>query len=443
MPLTLIPTQQRMQMVRSLYRDMVTDADFFYVFFGRSTEWDDEGTPPSLTDTRNTLSAILRDMMAVKRIQPTDVCFMARRIDWVSGMVYARYDDDVVLDTLDFYVMTDDFNVYKCLNNNAGGQSTVKPTHTTLEPSEGADGYVWQYLYTVLESDQLKFLTEDYIPVRFYSTINRFNINGFIDSVDVDDVGTLYGEAPTVVITGDGTGATAVATVSFGAVVSVDVITQGSGYSFANIELVSNTGSGAVARAVLGRTDEADDNSLVAAYAESTDGAIQAIDIVNGGTNYVGANTSAAVVGDGTGATVTLTITDGVITAAELATAGTGYTYATVQITTSSGSGAELTAVVGPQGGHGSNLPEELLATTLGVVVEVTEDDNDFDAVAEFRQYGIVKNLKTTDGDLLQSDSAPVSEINTNSGIVLYAANTTVIERAPAQSETVRMLLNF
>ena len=59
---------------------------------------------------------------------------------------------------------------------------------------------------------------------------------GAVESIVITDGGSGYTSAPTVTVTGDGTGATATATISDGVVTSVTVDTPGSGYSTATVE---------------------------------------------------------------------------------------------------------------------------------------------------------------------------------------------------------------
>ena len=73
-----------------------------------------------------------------------------------------------------FYVITPQYRVYKCLNNNSGAISTVLPTSISTSastPAALADGYVWKYMYTLSTIDQEFFYTTNWIPVR-YITVN-------------------------------------------------------------------------------------------------------------------------------------------------------------------------------------------------------------------------------------------------------------------------------
>lgn len=68
------------------------------------------------------------------------------------------------------YVITDELNVYKCIDNNSGTTSTVKPSSTSTSgtfQAAGATGfYTWKYMYTVSETDLERFYTSNWIPVK-------------------------------------------------------------------------------------------------------------------------------------------------------------------------------------------------------------------------------------------------------------------------------------
>ena len=81
-----------------------------------------------------------------------------------------------------FYVVTDEYNVYKCLDNNNNAVSTYKPIGTTVDPVVMPDGYMWKYLYSIPIALRNKFLTDQYMPVvnalrsQFYSGGELVNI---------------------------------------------------------------------------------------------------------------------------------------------------------------------------------------------------------------------------------------------------------------------------
>jgi len=224
-----------------------------YLFIGRVTPWADDVNPPTpVDDFSQTEFDHWRDMISAKRVQAGDVAHVVPRYNWTSGTVYAQYDhEDANLFNEQFYVLTEDFNVYKCLWNASGAQSTVKPTGTATSPFTTGDNYKWQFMYTISAAETLKFVTPEWHPVKVDATVAAAATDGAIDVIEVTAGGSGY-NAPTVVIEGDGTGATATATVTGGVITGISIQNRGSGYSYANIVINDATGTGATARSVIG-----------------------------------------------------------------------------------------------------------------------------------------------------------------------------------------------
>ena len=142
-----------------------------YMSIGKSTEWSpndlysgadpttNESNIPDPLDTIQGGFQVWRNMIASKKIQPSDVSYVIPRVDWQAGTMYTQYSDlstTLFIDTANnpFYIITEDFNVYKCLFNNHNSVSSVKPESTTTNGVvETTDGYIWKYMYTVSSSD--------------------------------------------------------------------------------------------------------------------------------------------------------------------------------------------------------------------------------------------------------------------------------------------------
>ena len=101
-----------------------------------------------------------------------------------------------------FYVVTDEFNVYKCLDNNNGALSEFKPIGTTVDPVTFPDGYMWKFLYNIPIALRTKFLTDEYLPV-VTALRNQFYSNGNIQTIRIDQAGSDYTTA-TISVQGDG-----------------------------------------------------------------------------------------------------------------------------------------------------------------------------------------------------------------------------------------------
>lgn len=369
-------------------------SDFYYVFLGKTTPWLNDAVAPNITDTRETDADIKNNILAVKRIQPSDTALMIPRVNWETGTIYTSYLDNSAFQdsSLDFYVMNSSFRIYKCIFS-PGTASVVEPSHVTVGPFQVSDGYYWQLMYEVPVADRLKFLTEDYIPVKFYSTSTTFDHNGAIDDVLVLAGGAGYVSAPLALVLGDGVGAEIEAVVSpAGEIVDISIINAGYGYSYALVQFIGGGGTGATAEVILRSTDiPISINQDVASHAISTAGAINFIQVVSGGTNYT-TSTILNVVGDGVGAIASPIINSGAIVGVDIIDSGSGYTYANIEVF-GAGAGAQLRAVIEPQGGHGSNIPQELFATVVGITINIEDVLEDFFLDNDFRQVGLIKNI--------------------------------------------------
>lgn len=237
----------------------------YYAFIGRPQSWSNENSPDTLYDNnRSNYFDAWQDILALKRLNATDAVHAIPRYNWTSGLVYAGYDDavspanpiyDGVVGSLTartslyeskFYVLTDEFNIYKCLWNAGNVASTVKPTGTGNDPITTGDGYIWKYMGSISVPDATKFLNDDFIPVRNNNTANPSN-DGSVHTIKVKVGGSGYTSAP-LTITGDGTGLTATANISGGIITSITVNTKGSGYTWCNIS-VGGDGVGATVQA--------------------------------------------------------------------------------------------------------------------------------------------------------------------------------------------------
>ena len=226
-----------------------TSNTIMYLFIGKNTTFPNDNSPPTpVNSTANIEYTPWRDMYAAKRITTSDVTHAIDRYDWTSGTVYDQYDDqDTDLLEDDFYAMTDEYNVYKCLFNAGATASTTKPTGVSTSPFTTADGYIWKYMYTVTTAKALKFLTNDYISVQTLVSddgtdqwdVQTAAVDGGIHVIKVTAGGSGYATAPAVTITGDGTGATANSTITANVVTAVTITAAGTGYTRASVSFAS------------------------------------------------------------------------------------------------------------------------------------------------------------------------------------------------------------
>ena len=146
--------------------------DSLYFFFARNTAWDDEQSPDTPNDTTTAEFEARSAMIGVKKVQPSNIVHVIPRINWVSGTAYDEFDvDDTMYDATtpfynkEFYVMNTNYQVYKCIDNNSGGNSIVEPTGTSTSNISTGDGYVWKFMYDLNTNLITNFLSSDWLPV--------------------------------------------------------------------------------------------------------------------------------------------------------------------------------------------------------------------------------------------------------------------------------------
>ena len=246
--------------------------DRLYVFIGRPQEWDNENAPPTPVDSFQEFSDTFSDMISLKRVLASDTIQVVRRIDWTPpeqttgglGYVYDMYRHDysstktassgaTKLYDADFYVVNSQYQVYKCIYNGTspsdpnGKPSTVEPTGTSTSIITTSDGYRWKYLYTIPVGQVLKFFSNDYMPVLSDVAVTGDAVGGEIDSVVIQASGTGYnnGTYENVPIKGDGVGGRVSLVVDGGKIVSATVTSGGSGYTFGKVVIDEVNGIGA------------------------------------------------------------------------------------------------------------------------------------------------------------------------------------------------------
>jgi hypothetical protein len=243
------------------------DPTNIYLTFGRATPWPNDAAPPQANSSVTTFNDIWSNMIGAKLISGNDVRHAIPRYDWTANTTYISYDHritDLFTPNTKFYVLTTDWNVYKCLSNNNSSNSTVMPTQTqTNTPIEESDGYIWKYMYTLSEEERLRFMTDQYIPVqtltlnnnRLQWLVQEDAISGSIDAIFITDTGTNYTNTSNIIVTisGDGDGAEAIARLNTqsNTVSSIVMVDRGSGYTYADVAISGGGGSDATAAAII------------------------------------------------------------------------------------------------------------------------------------------------------------------------------------------------
>jgi len=273
----IITDQLRILNAKEFVASVASTSNSYYAFVGLpnatevSSTWDTD--PPDPRDNFDEENNYWDTMIALKKINASDVKQVVRKVTWQSGITYDMYRHDIKAENpskpsnaislydANYYVVNSDYRVYICLQNgtnpeNPSGRASLdEPTFTDLEPREAGtsgDGYVWKYLYTISPSDIIKFDSTNFIPVpadwetstNNAAVRNNAATSGQLKIVTITNRGVGLGTAnrtyTRVPIRGDGTGAEATVVINNNSKVeSVTVSSGGSGYTFGTLDLAS------------------------------------------------------------------------------------------------------------------------------------------------------------------------------------------------------------
>jgi len=272
----IITDQIRILNAKNFVAGVSSSGNSYYSFIGLpnpteiQSDWDTN--PPSPKDSFDEENSYWDTMVALKKINASDVRQVVQKRVWSSGTTYDMYRHDYSrsntakvsgatnLYAASYYVLNSDYRVYICLQNGTtpdtpnGKPSLDEPTFTDLEPRSAGtsgDGYLWKYLYTLKPSEVAKFETSDFIPVPANwesssdnSAVRDNAVDGSIKIITITNRGVGLGTAnrtyTRVPIKGDGTGAECTIVINNDQKVeSVVVSSQGSGYTYGNVDLIA------------------------------------------------------------------------------------------------------------------------------------------------------------------------------------------------------------
>lgn len=385
-----------------LYSEFRHDSeDQYLLFVGRVSPWGDENAPDGSTDSIYHNNYAWRNAIALKRIDLSDISHVIPRYDWTSGTVYTEYDDNTNPEGTSYYVLTDELNVYKCIYNNSGANSTAKPSSTGSEIVTTDDGYRWKFMFRVTD-DSKKFLTKEYIPLEHIKS----------EPPTGDDKGLQWNIQTSTID---------------GAIEDIRVGTTG------DTVYASSTQSSAFIGEKFGDANDAGQNTVILNFSASDSddfynnyvlyidgGAGQEIGQVKRIIDYVGAERKAilnenldsslqqsvstyvirpeiVISGNGTGAKIIATLHDNnTIKDTKTIDTGSGYDFATARITTTESSGSldpTISLEISPKGGHGINPLYDFESSRI--LISIKTDGNEgglFSVANDFRQFGIIKN---------------------------------------------------
>lgn len=269
----------RRKIARDFFDAFTAQTDLYYIGIGRAQKWDSSDIVPTPIDNPGEITRFQQSLQGMKKVSATSL--VVPRNNWSQGSYYAQYDDQTAgYGLTPYYVKTDNNQVYICLEtgrdaNGIAVPSVIEPTFSNNDSFRLADGYVWKFIYTISAQNANDFMSSNFMPVQKQSQTDSNStgielkqeeiqdnaVAGEILSFIITNNGAGYTNPPTLTVTDVlGSGVQSVVTIdsATGTVAKIEIkdsgTTQvrGTGYSRPLVTLTGGGGAGATARAVLG-----------------------------------------------------------------------------------------------------------------------------------------------------------------------------------------------
>jgi len=397
------------------FRNTIED-ESVYFFVSKPTSWTGTGgdlAPNSVFDTFTLEPEAHDEMLYLKRISVSNCVNVIRLYRWQEYRRYQAYSDKVDLSDLltkrtistieyyPFYVVSDDFRVYKCLDNGAspganvnGVESTVEPTTVAFTGSDTysplSDGYIWKYIFTLRPIDASEFLTTDWFPIR---TLNEDDgtdnwdiitnaVNGGVYNIKVTNAGSAYTNILPATDNLNTTNSQGFTYTVSGSTILIDSGQSASGTdsAYVNSVLYTKNASGVVQEV-----------RNITAYVASTRTVTLSSAVTAGLRAYI--SPKITVTGNGANLVAIARMTSNAVREIQIFAPGSGYTKCSVTFTGGGGSGAAAEAIISPFGGHGSDPVVELGAFNLLSKAKFEGDEGGVIVSSnEYRKIGLITN---------------------------------------------------
>jgi hypothetical protein len=302
-----------------------------YIAIGRQNEWANGDIAPTPVDTSNTFYDLWNNLIGMKKITASDMNLVIPRVDWTANTVYVEYNQDTQL-----FAKSNVNNI--TYDNNFYVRNSQDQVFKCLFNNSSANSTIMPEIGLGGQLPENAFIeTADGYRWKYMYTIPA----GLKEKFFTSQYMPVTSEP---IVTNNAVD---------GRLDIIKIITPGAGFNANSnsnsYNIVTISGDGSNANITVKVTTTAANGGNVTGY-----------NVINGGNNY----TRAA-----------LTLVDA------LKIANTA--------------NANLVAVIGPPGGHGSDVAQELGASNLMLCVEIDGDENGvlpIHATNEYRQIAVLKD---------------------------------------------------
>lgn len=399
----LITSNHKLHIARQLLESISEVANTaYYLFVGDHVQRQDSTIPDIYDKQKDVFVDPYRNMIMGKRVAVNDMALMIENKPYVSGTVYAHYDDDDNnIKLKDYYCVVDEGSykhVYVCLDNNGNIASTVQPEFVHVAGSntynyETSDGYRWKYMYSVSSSIVKKFGTAEYIPVVANNEVKTNAVDGAIDFIKITSSGRGYDNHLS------------------GSFINSDIAYLGQPKVFRITNSVSSSITNFYADSLiyLAEGTGAGQHANISAYTVNSSGRFITVEnefsVIPDSTTQYQITPKIKITSDGSqtinavARALVNTVASNSIYRVEILNRGAGYDYYTAEVIPPANNiayiskAAELRTIASPPGGHGFDVAKELDSTRLCVSVRLEGSEaNTILVKNEFKQVGILKD---------------------------------------------------
>jgi hypothetical protein len=381
----IVTDQFRILNANNFVESIENSANSYYVFlslpnptivgFGRSDNWNTNTPAPIDNFSYNSHAGDV--MMFGKKVSSANVRRIVRRIDWVSGTRYEAYRHD-----------------YGILN----------PTPLTKAAR------LYDANYYVMNSDYRVYICID----------NGSSGIGTFGNVSQDEPKFTDLEPSRAGDSGDGYIWKYLFSISPSDVIkfdSTEYITVPNNWLYttdSQIRAIRENGDSTV-----------NENQIKKVYIE------------NSGANYAnGLGQELNILGDGTGAKVSVDVVGGRVTNTVVSSGGKGYSYGMVDLgslnSNAAGNYATLVPIIPPSRGHGYDIYKELGTDKVLIYARFDDSTKDFPIDTKFAQVGIVKNPTSIGSTQIYTDSTFSS---------VYSLKLTSVSGTPSVGEKISQIV--
>jgi hypothetical protein len=438
----IIKNNFRLQQAKNYAKKVSSEQDSnLYLFVGKSLPFIGQNadiTPPAPVDTLEQERRIWDEMVGMKKILDSTTSLVVPRVDWELNEIYDIFDDkDIDLhNNRKFYVLTSNYDVFICLENNNNSASTVMPTKASnsaevIKPVELQDGYVWKYVTTIRPSDAVNFLTDSWIPVR-----TLLEDNGSDQWIVQED-----------------------AKLNTSSVLSVKIENGGSGYFSLNKD--SSRTLTRVSDTTVSFSDVAGSSSInqnYTLYVHTSNSQVELYDIISKSisNNIVTLTISGTLSNNVSGSQFEILpkividsnvsdiqlkpkVSNGILTKVSVISASKNVKFANVSVlggTTQS----VCRVIISPIKGIGSDIEKDLGAyfVLLNAKLKFDEGDGDFPTTNDYRQIGLIQNV-------INSESTLASDLTLNptNSLLLPLGSSLILDQKIQQGDVEAILIEL